>query len=370
MAHPQNSPATYDEYFVPNIDFHHFRLAEMPHVVNRVLWDRAAARRISQVLDRFCPDLVHLFNIYHHLSPSVLPPMKKRGIPILQTVNDYKLICPNYLLYTNGQPCLRCRGGRYYNAMIHRCLHGSLRWSTLAALEMLLHRIMAVYQQHVSVFVAPSMFVKAKIQEFGVNPHQTRYLPYGVSVNPAETERLTRGDEGYVLYFGRLSREKGLATLIAAMSQLPDLELRLVGDGPLRCDLEQRASNLNLSNVRFYGHCEGEMLQHFVACARLAVLPSEWYEVFGQSVVESLLLSRPVVASRIGGIPEVMDDGEHGLLVPPGDALALADAIRWLASHESSANEMGRAGRETALQRFGAEQHFEGLSALYRQASV
>jgi glycosyltransferase involved in cell wall biosynthesis len=370
MAHPQNDPAPFDEYFVPNIDFHRVQPTEMVRLVNRVLWDRFAAHRIGHVLDLFSPDVVHLFNIYHHISPSILPPIKKRGIPILQTVNDYKLICPNYLLFTNGRPCLRCRNGRYANAVRHRCLHGSLRWSMLAAVEMLLHRIMSVYERHVSVFLAPSRFVLAKLHEFGVNPDQTRRLPYCIPGSGVERAPPHGKNRGYVLYFGRLSREKGLATLMAAMSHLSDLELWIAGDGPLRSHLERQTHTLGLSNIRFCGHCRGEHLNQLVAGARLSVLPSEWYEVFGQSVVESLLLSRPVVASRTGGIPEVMEDGEHGLLVPSGDASALADAMRWLASHAAVANEMGRAGREAALARFGVERHYEELSALYYRGSA
>jgi glycosyltransferase involved in cell wall biosynthesis len=214
------------------------------------------------------------------------------------------------------------------------------------------------------------MFVEARIQEFGIAPEQTTHLPYCADDDQAAMDEATGRDEGYVLYFGRLSREKGLATLIAAMAQLPHLELRLVGDGSLRDDLERKTADLGLSNVRFHRHCEGGDLQRLVARARVSVLPSEWYEVFGQSIVESLLLSTPVVASRIGGIPEVMDDGEHGLLVPPGDAEALADAISWVASHRATADEMGKAGRETAVQLFSAERHYEGLSALYCQASL
>ena len=370
MDHPQNEPAPYGEYFVPNVDFHRIRPTEIGRLFRRVLWDKTAALRIGQVLDLFSPDVVHLFNIYHHISPSILPPVKKRSIPLVQTVNDYKLVCPNYLLFTNGRPCLRCRNGRYANAVRYRCLHGSLSWSMLAALEMLLHRIMAVYQRHVSMFLVPSRFVLAKLHEIGVNPNQTKHLPYCVPVGHAVAAAPSGKNQGYILYFGRLSREKGLATLVGAMSRLPDLELRIAGDGPLRSHLEQQIRTIGLTNVRLLGHCRGEDLHRLVAGAQLSVLPSEWYEVFGQSVVESLLLSRPVVASRIGGIPEVMEDGEHGLLVPPSDAWALADAMQWLASHAAVADEMGREGQKAALARFSPERHYEELAPLYSRLSA
>jgi glycosyltransferase involved in cell wall biosynthesis len=229
---------------------------------------------------------------------------------------------------------------------------------------------MAIYQRHVNLFVAPSMFVEARLQGFGINSHRTRYLPY--CVNQEWVDGLPDSDEpgGYVLYFGRLAREKGLARLIAAMSQLPDLELRIVGDGSFRSELEHQVQTLNLSNVRFHRHCEGTVLRQLVSRARLTVLPSEWYEVFGQSVLESLLCTRPVVASRIGGIPEAMEDGAHGLLVPPGDVSTLAEAVRWLASHTRVADDMGRAGREATLQRFGSEEHYESLLSIYNQASL
>jgi glycosyltransferase involved in cell wall biosynthesis len=235
---------------------------------------------------------------------------------------------------------------------------------------MTVHRMVAVYRRHVSVFVAPSAFVQKKLQEFGFDPQQTCHLPYCIVDSPAESQGTTEGDEGYVLYFGRLSPEKGLTTLISAMAYLPDLELRIVGDGYLRHDLEHRVCNQDLSNIHFFGRCESGALQRLVANARVTVLPSEWYEVFGQSVAESLLMSRPVVASRIGGIPEVMEDGVHGLLVPPGDAPPLADALRWIASHASTAHEMGCEGRKSVLKRFGVERHYEDLMRLYHQASL
>ncbi|MHC4617658.1 MAG: glycosyltransferase, partial [Planctomycetota bacterium] len=178
MQHPRNRPATYERYFVPYVDFRESTLWKRLGAALRVIWSIPAARRIAHVLDDFCPDLVHLSNIYHQLSPSILVPIRRRGVPIVQTLHDYKLICPNYLLYTQGAPCIRCKDGNYFQAVQHRCLHDSLSWSLLAAIEMTAHKIWRVYERHVAAFVAPSAFLKTVSETFGVDASQLIHIPH------------------------------------------------------------------------------------------------------------------------------------------------------------------------------------------------
>ncbi|MCU0610157.1 MAG: glycosyltransferase family 4 protein [Candidatus Eisenbacteria bacterium] len=361
MAHPRNEPARFADLFPPEIDFRQLSSRQRWGVAGRVIWYREGARRMERVLDAFAPDIVHVFNIYHHLSPSILPPMTRRGIPVVQTLNDYKLICPNYLLFTDGRPCERCRGGRFWQAVAHRCL-GTWSWSLLAAAEMTAHRTIGAFQGFARRLIAPTAFVRQKVIDFGLSPGQVTVIPYFAPVTP----RLLEPEAGpYVLFAGRLSREKGLPILLRAMRLLPEVPLFVAGEGPVREDLERLSTELGLNNVRFLGHLAGDRLGRTIAGCRLTVLPSIWYEVFGISILESWVAGKPVVASGIGGIPDVVKDGVDGVLVPPGDPAALATAIRRLWSAPQEAEDMGRAGRKRVIETFSTETHISRLLDAY-----
>ena len=362
--HPENQPARYAHHFVPHADFHDIRGLDYFTTALRVIWFPAAARQMARVLDEFRPDIVHLFNIYHHLSPSILVPIARRNIPIVQTLNDYKLMCPNYLLYTNGTPCTRCRNRFYVQAAQHRCLHGSLAWSMLAAAEMTLHKILRVYERHVTIFIAPSAFVRNTAEAFGLASAQLVQIPYFLFTEdfvPSEA------DDVYFAYVGRLSYEKGLATLLRAVRQVPQARLWIVGEGPMRFALEQMTKEWKLTNVLFTGYLVGDALEQALARARFTVLPSEWYEVFGQSILESFVMAKPVVAARIGGIPELVEDGVDGLLFQPGAEDELAACLRRLWDHPQIAQEMGLNGRRKVLARYDAARHYAEISALYER---
>jgi glycosyltransferase involved in cell wall biosynthesis len=290
--------------------------------------------------------------------------MTKRGLPIVHTLNDYKLVCPNYLLYTEGAPCTRCRRRNYFHAVRHRCLHGSLTWSALAAVEMSLHSAWRVYERHVATFIAPSRFVKSTMQVFGVAAHQLRHVPHFFF---PQDFAVSQADGDYCAYFGRLSREKGLPTLVRAMRRAPQVQLLVVGEGPMRAPLEQIVAQEKLDNVRFGGYLSGQELQRALGRARFTVLPSEWYEVFGMSIVESFALGKPVVAARIGGIPELIDEGQDGLLFTPGDADELAACLRRLWHDPRETQRMGLHGRRKALARYNPENHYRRLYRLYEK---
>jgi len=364
MRHPQNRPAVYQRHFVSHVDFRDLAPWGRLSAALRVLWFPQAARRIAQVLDDFQPDIVHLFNIYHQLSPAILPPITKRGIPIIHTLNDYKLVCPNYLLYTQDGPCTRCRNGNYFQAVRHRCLHGSLAWSLLAAVEMTLHKAWRIYERYVATFITPSAFVKKTIGDFGVPADQLLHIPYPLLPQDFSFSEVS-GE--YLAYVGRLSHEKGLPTLIRAMRQFPQARLLVVGEGPMRPVLEQMAQEGGMTNVHFAGYLSGEDLEHTLARVRFTVLPSQWYEVFGQSILESFAAGKPVIASRIGGIPELIEEGQDGLLFNPGDEDELAACLRRLWNDPEETRRMGRHGRRKVLSQYTPENHYRQLYPLYKR---
>ncbi|MCP4536037.1 MAG: glycosyltransferase family 4 protein [Chloroflexi bacterium] len=364
MRHPQNRPAIYQDYFVPHVDFRDLTPLGRLSAALRVLWFPQAARQIAPVLDTFQPDIVHLSNIYHQLSPSILLPIYRRNIPTVQTLHDYKLICPNYLLYTQKSPCTRCRNGNYFQAVRHRCLHSSLAWSLLAAVEMTLHKTWRVYERHVASFITPSAFLKSTAQSFGIPAKQIVHIPN--FLYPQE-HTVPQGDGDYLAYIGRLSHEKGLLTLIRAMRQLPQAQLLIVGEGKMRPMLEHKAAEWKLTNVQFTGYLTDQALNNALARARFTVLPSEWYENFPFSILESLIAGKSVVASRIGGIPELIDDGENGLLFSPGDTNELAACLRHMWDNPEQTHRMGLNGRRKVLAQYGPENHYRQLYPLYER---
>ncbi|MCP4536224.1 MAG: glycosyltransferase family 4 protein [Chloroflexi bacterium] len=364
MHHPQNRPATDQRHFVPHVDFRDLTLWGHLSAALRVLWFPQAARSIARVLDEFRPDIVHLFNIYHQLSPSILPPITRRGIPIVHTLNDYKLVCPNYLLYTQGAPCTRCRQGNYFQAVQHRCLHGSLAWSLLASVEMTLHKAWRIYERHVATFITPSAFVKKTVEEFGIPEDQLVHIPLPLFSQDFDLSE-TSGE--HLAYVGRLSHEKGLPTLIHAMRQVPQARLLIVGEGSMRPVLEQMVREDNMTNVHFTGYLSGEDLEHALAQARFTVLPSQWYEVFGQTILESFAVGKPVVAARIGGMPELIDDDENGLLFTPGNADELSTCLRRLWDDPKKTRLMGLNGRRKVLAQHSPENHYRQLYPLYER---
>ncbi len=364
MHHPNNHPAIYDRHFVSHVDFRDMPSWSRLSTALRVIWFPQAARQIVPVLDAFQPDIVHLSNIYHQLSPSILLPIYRRNIPIVQTLHDYKLICPNYLLYTQRSPCTRCRNGNYFQAVRHRCLHGSLAWSLLAAVEMTLHKTWRVYERHVASFITPSAFLKSTAQSFGIPAKQIVHIPN--FLYPQE-HTVSQDNGSYLAYIGRLSHEKGLLTLLQAMRQLPQAQLLIVGEGQMRPALERKAAEWKLTNVQFTGYLTGQALNNALAQARFTVLPSEWYENCPFSILESLAVGKPVVASRIGGMPELIDEGRDGLLFSPGAVDELAACLRRMWNDPEQTHRMGLNGRRKVLAQYSPENHYHQLYPLYER---
>lgn len=366
VTHPRNQQTPFASYFVPNIDYRSLGLLGQTRAALRAIWYPLAARQIGRLLDEFQPDIVHLHNIYHQISPSILSVIGQHNIPIVQTLHDYKLICPNYQLRTQGRTCQLCQDGRYCHAVENRCLHGSLAWSAVAALEMTLHKHLQVYERHVSNFIAPSRFLLERAAAFGVPEQQMVHIPYFLFANEWKSALAEQG--GYAIFLGRLSEEKGLSTLLAATRQV-DVPLLVVGEGPVRPTLEAIVARDKLTHVRLTGYLTGPPLAQVVTGARFTIVPSEWYENNPNVVLESFAQGKPVVATAIGGIPEVVEDGADGLLVPPGDVSALANALRWLWDRPQLATEMGRAGRAKVKEQYNAPLHYQRIMALYREVA-
>lgn len=330
----------------------------------RALWSFEAARKFGALLDETGPDVVHLQNIYRQISPSIVSQAEKRGVPVVMTAHDYALVAPQYSLYHDGAICERTKPDRFFRAVGHRCVKGSRAASALTALEMTLHRALGAWDG-VERIIAPSRFMAALLADYGLPEEKIVHLPYGIET--AAVKPLSGG--GYALYVGRLSPEKGVVTLLRAAAMLPDMPVRIVGTGPQEAELRSLAAQLGANNVTFAGFKEGEALAAEYAGARSVVVPSEWYEVFGLVALEAYAYGKPVIATQIGGLAELVRDGETGLLTSAGDAKDLAENLRALWHDETAAKAMGAAGRAWVQSEFTLEAHYRGLLSIYADAA-
>ena len=333
--------------------------------IGRMLYSTSARRGIAEVLDDFRPDLVHLHNVYHQLSPSVLGPVKARRIPAVMTLHDYKLACPTYRFLDHGRPCEACLGGRFSNAVRRRCNGGSLGASAVSAFESRIHATTKAYGR-VDRLVCPSRFLEGKMRRAGVYPERLRWLPNFVDV-PAGSGASSPG-EGLV-FAGRLSHEKGVDVLLRAVAPVPEARLDIAGDGPERPALEALASELGLGDrVVFHGRVDSDEVRKRLELAAAAVLPARWYENQPLAVLEAFAAGTPVIGTELGGIPELIEPGVDGEIVPPDNGVALTAAIRSLLSEPERAFRMGRAGRAKVEREFGARLHLDRLYAVYAEA--
>jgi len=365
MADPRGEATPYDQHFVPHVDF---KDASGPWQKTRkaahAIYSREARRRIRAMIREFHPDVAHVRNIYHHLSPSILWELRAQDVPVVYHLNDFKLLCPSYNLVAHGDSCEACKGGAFWQTLKRKCYPGLGARLTLMA-EAYVHRWLGTYRKCVDLFLAPSQFVRDKFVEHGWGGSRFEVLPHF-----QELIRLSAGGvsvDAPILYFGRLSAEKGVDDLIRAMPQVPQVRLIIAGDGPQRCELENLAAGLGLTNVVFAGHVGPEQRDRMIARSRFTVLPSHAYETLGKTILESYAVGRAVIASDLGSRRELVRPGETGLLYPTGNSDALASAITTLASNAELAEQMGRAGLEFVRQRHKPEEHYQKLISLYEE---
>jgi glycosyltransferase involved in cell wall biosynthesis len=282
-------------------------------------------------------------------------------------VHTFKPVCPSYRLYHMGKRtvCEKCLQGSYWRAPAERCHKDSFFATLLVALETTFHKAFRFYERGVDLFLVPSRFMGAKLTEGGIPPEKIRHLFYTIDLGQYDP---SFSSDAYFLYYGRLSEEKGLLTLIKAVEGGVGLPLHIVGDGPQKRILEEIVRDKRIDGVRFLGAFDGHALKQAVSRARFVVVPSEWYENSPLVIYESFAMGKPVIGTAMGGIPELIDPGVDGLLFPAGDVEALRKSIQQLVRHPEALPRMGRAARAKAERVFAPSVHYEKLMELYQEA--
>lgn len=367
MCSASDPDYAYKNCFVSYVDFNNpGGIKNRVKMALNLLYSLEAKEKIERVILFEKPDIVHLNNFAHQISPSILHILKKYDVPAVMTMRDYKLVCPAYSMLLDGIPCERCKGGRYYHCLLNKCSKDSFSKSLLNTIEMYLHHSVLNIYGFISTFIAPSLFLKEKVEEMGFN-EKIVHLPNFIDLD--DYQPLYSFKDRSIIYFGRLSREKGLFTLLDAIKGAPGVMLKVVGEGPLKNDLISVAKKENISNVIFPGYKTGEELREEIRRTVGAVLPSECYENNPRSVIEAFALGKPVIGSRIGGIPELVKDGETGLLFEARDSMGLRSRILCLLGNPEGAIQMGRNARVFAERELSAEKHYKSLMDIYNRVA-
>lgn len=356
-------PFTYEEHFAPAMP-----LAPLPHgtrqrltTAARMFWNRPARLGLETVIRGFDPEVAHLHNIYHQLSPSVIAALAHHDVPIVMTLHDYKLACPTYRFLADGEICEDCLGGHFHRAVVRGCHDGGRAHSALLATESAVHSILGAYDP-VAMFICPSRFMFDKMTASGIGAERLVHIPHFVERRPFASSVPA---DGPVVVAGRLSAEKGVDVLIDAIARgTTRPRLVVAGDGPDRRSLERQAEEASI-DAEFTGRLDADELAGLLGSARLVALPSRWYENQPMIVLEAMAAGRAVVATALGGTPEMIDDGVTGRLVPHDDADALAAAIDELLGDPRRLDEMGRSGWELVGEQFDPLAHLEAVTGLY-----
>jgi glycosyltransferase involved in cell wall biosynthesis len=364
MDHPHNPEYPYKEYFVSHVDYNRpQKKSDQLKAAINILYSYEAKNKLEAFINKIKPDIVHLNNFAHQISPSILHVLRKHKIPAVMTMRDYKMVCASYSMFVKVQPCEKCKNGKYYHCILQRCTKGSAVKSAVNTLEMYLHhKILHIYDG-INIYISPSKFLKSKVKEMGFQ-HEVVYLPNFVDVETMQP--LYESQEKSIVYIGRLSHEKGIETLLEAVKGV-DVKLKIIGDGPLTDSLINKSKKDQIQNVDFMGYMKGEDLHNEIKKSILMVTPSEWYENNPRTVIEAFALGKPVIGARIGGIPELVRDWETGITFEAGNVYDLRDKIQSMLQNRARLPEMGRKARDFVEKELNPETHYRMLMDIYEK---
>ncbi len=334
----------------------------------RAIYSPASKQQVSAEIAHFRPDVVHVHNFFPLLSPSVYDACRDAGVPVVQTVHNYRLGCLNAILLRNGKVCEDCLGKRMpWPGIVHGCYRGSRAQSAATAAMLAVHWLRGTWQERVDAYIVLTNFQKEKMVQAGLPREKIYVKPNYISEPEQCGESKIFGD--YALFVGRLSPEKSITTLIEAYKH-NDLRipLKIVGDGPLHESLQADVQAAGLeSAIKFLGRQDKSAVLSLMHNARFLVFPSIWYETFGLTMVEAFACGLPVLASRLGSMAEIVEDGVTGLHFEAGNSAHLADKMQWANEHPEEMICMGKNARRAYEAHYTPEMNYQQLTAIYQQ---
>lgn len=367
MQDARNRPDPNQDLFVSPIDFRALNqaksLANSWKVLTRSIYSTEARKNFRRLIDRFQPDLVHLHNIEAHLTPSVALEAHRQKLPLVWTLHDYRMICPNshLLIDRSGEICQACQGKHYYQAALKRCKKDSFLASLMASLQSYAHEGMGLIDK-TQVFLTPSNFLRQKLLQAGFPAGKVVHLPLFVET-PAPNAASARPE--HLLFMARLEVTKGIRVLIEASRLVPQVKVVLAGSlDPLLADALLASLP---ANVTYVGLQDSAGLAGLLQKAYASLTPSIWYENQPFSILEAFAAGKPVIASDLGGMTELVAHGQRGLLVPPGDPAALAQAMGWMVAHPEQAQAMGASAQAYVQCEHNPRSHAQAILDIYRR---
>lgn len=324
------------------------------------LWSRKSANEVSDVINRFKPDLIHTHNTFPLISPSLYYAAARLNIPVVQTLHNFRLFCVQAMFMREGKVCEDCLGKLAWRGVMHGCYHGSKIQSAAVVSMQGLHRMLGTYQHKVTRYIALNQFCSDKFIEAGLPVERMSIKPNFIDL-PLSANQSEQARQGS-LFVGRLSKEKGLATLAEATSIYTQAKLDVIGVGP------EEQMLTNNPNIRLLGWQAPVEIYTRMRSAAYLVMPSIWYENFPRTLVEAFACGLPVIASRLGAMAELIDDGFTGLLFDPGNAKDLADKLQWADSHPEEMLKMGREARWEYETKYTSAINFKLLMEIYKEA--
>lgn len=365
----ENVKTNYNQYFVES--FNYKELNKNKGIINTLkaaknsVISTDATNKIKKLISDHKITFAHFHNIHHHITPAIIWNLKNAGIPIIWTLHDYKLICPDSNFISNGEICEKCYGNKFYNCTLNKCKKKSLPASLLASLDAYLYNFTGIYN-NVDLFLCPSQFLLDKFKQFNFQVSKLKLTNLCYDINRLDHEikeleqeqQLMAAGSKYIFFVGRVEKIKGIFTLIEAVAGT-EIKLKIAGSGEAINEAVQYVKDNNLNNIEFLGFQDKKNIYKLTYNAQFVVCPSEWYENYPFSVIESMLISKAVVGAKIGGIPELVIDNKTGLLFEPGNHFDLKSKILALWNDPVLCAQFGMEGRNYAYNKVNFDTHWK-----------
>lgn len=350
-------------YFRSNDEIKNYTVLQKISLFFRPAWSWQSYRQIIRILKEFTPDVVHVQNFFPLISPSVFYACKRMKIPVVFNLRNYRLGCANSYFYRENFICEECIQRSPFCGISHKCYHGSSLQTASVTMMQLVHRLLRTWEKKVDIISPVSDFAAEKMVHTGLKPDNILVRKNYLKADPGQG----CGQRSGAVFVGRLSPEKGLSTLMSAWEKLPDVPLKIIGTGPEESDIKEKSKKLQ-PQVTLTGQLPHSEMLAEIKKSQFLVMPSVWYETFGRTIVEAYATGTPVIASCLGAVAELVEDGQTGLLFTAGSANDLAEKVTWAIHHPEEMARMGQHARQVFLDKYEAGSAYRQLMAVYQNA--
>ena len=334
-------------------------------LLQKAVWNTDTRNTFAELLRREKPNVVHVHNTWMMISPSIYSACREAGVPVVQTLHNYRLLCTAGVFFRDGKICEECLDHSLWRGVQHGCYRGSRVQTAGKALMLAVHRARQTWDREVTSFIVLTEFARKKFLQGGLPARKVFIKPNFVDPDPG----LRVGDGNYAIFVGRLAPEKRVSTILSSWIRLRSrVPLVIVGGGPQSDELEEKAIRENLNTVAFKGKLPHDQTMAAIKGARFLIFSSEWYETFGLTMIEAFACGVPVICSKMGAMEEIVDDGRTGLHFTPGDSQDLAEKVEWAWNHPERMRQMGEEARQEYENKYTAEKNYPLLMQIYQHA--